>query len=564
MTCMVETIIRQIEEAVGTALDRAIESGELPRFDVPDIIIEKPREEGHGDFSCNIAMISARPARMAPVKIAGIIRDRLNTEDTLIEKMEVAGPGFLNFFINEEWLRKSLEQILEQGDDFGRLDLGKGKKVMVEFVSANPTGPLHMGNARGGALGDLIAEVLEKSGHEVVREYYVNDAGNQIEKFAQSLDLRYLQELKGEDHVEFPEDCYQGRDIIEHVRDYIEDGGEDLTDKDSGYRKDKLVGYALPKNLENIKKGLSRYGIKFDNWFSEQSLYDSGEVDETIEHLKQNGHTVEREGALWLKGGSIGSEKDEVLIKSDGFKTYFAADLAYHRNKFIKRGFDRVINLLGTDHHAHAQRMRDSMPVIGIEKERLDLVLFQLVRLIKGGETVRMSKRTGRAVSLDDLLDEVGVDAARFFFNMKASGSHLDFDLDLAVKQTNENPVFYVQYAHARICSMLRILEEDGVDTGFVKCPKPGVLTQREEKDLMRVLAEYPEEIAASVKTLEPSRLTRYAADLASAFHSFYNACRVKGEEKEIMEGRLALVKATLSVIRNVLGVLRINAPEKM
>lgn len=564
MTYMIQTVIKQIEETVSIALNKTIESGQLPAFDIPKIAIEKPREEGYGDFSCNIAMISAKHAKMAPVKIANIIRSEINTEKTLIDKVEVAGPGFLNFFINEEWLRASLEQILKQGEDFGKLDFGKGKKVMVEFVSANPTGPLHMGNARGGALGDLIAEVFEKSGHEVVREYYVNDAGNQIDKFAQSLELRYLQELKGEDYVEFPEDCYQGQDIIDHVRDYIESGMEELIKKDCEYRKQKLVEYALPKNIENIKAGLSRYGIKFDNWFSERSLYDSGEVDETIEYLKQNGHTKEREGALWLKGESIGAEKDEVLIKSDGFKTYFAADLAYHRNKFKKREFDMVINLLGTDHHAHAQRMRDSMPVLGVKKEKLDLVLFQLVRLIKGGETVRMSKRTGRAISLDDLLDEVGVDAARFFFNMKASGSHLDFDLDLAVKQTNENPVFYVQYAHARICSMLRILEQEGVDIRCVKCPEPGVLTLREEKHLMKILAEYPEEISISVHTLEPSRLTRYAVELASAFHSFYNACRVKGEEKELMEGRLALVKATLYVLKNVLGVLKINAPEKM
>lgn len=564
MTCMVEKVRRQIEEAVTGSLKKAAQEGKLPGTDIPDMIIEKPREAGHGDFSTNIAMIMAKQARMAPVRIAGVIKDGMDTGGTMIKKIEVAGPGFLNFFMDDEWLRLTLEEILEKGEGYGSLDLGKGKKVMVEFVSANPTGPLHMGNARGGALGDLIAEVLEKSGHDVVREYYVNDAGNQMEKFAQSLELRYIQELKGEEAVEFPEDCYQGADIRDHVRAYIAAGEEDLLEKDSSYRREKLVGYALPKNLENIKKGLARYGIEFDNWFSEQSLYDSGEVDETIEYLKENGHTVERDGALWLKGESIGSEKDEVLIKSDGFKTYFAADLAYHRNKFVKRGFDRVINLLGTDHHAHAQRMKDSMPVLGIDREKLDLVLFQLVRLVRNGETVRMSKRTGRAVSLDDLLDEVGVDAARFFFNMKASGSHLDFDLDLAVKQTNENPVFYVQYAHARICSMLRILEEDGVDTEGVACPGPGILEAPEEKALMRVLADYPDEIAASVKTLEPSRLTRYAADVASAFHSFYNACRVKGEEKKLMEARLALVTATLTVLRNVLGILRIKAPEKM
>jgi len=564
MTDIIQKINKHIIETIGFAVKAAIDSGQLPLIKIPTVNVEKPREKNHGDFSSNIAMMLAKPARMSPRAIAEAITENIPTDGGYIEKVDIAGPGFINFFINDHWLYDTVEMILELGDDYGKLDYGKSGKVMVEYVSANPTGPLHMGNARGGALGDLIANVLNKAGYDVTKEFYVNDAGNQIEKMALSLELRYLQQLNGEDSVEFPEDCYQGADIIEHAKKYIESDMEDLSDKPSEYRKKKLVEYALPINIENIRKGLKRYGIEFDNWFSELSLHESGEVDETIQLIKDNGFALEKDGALWLKGEAMESEKDEVLVKSNGFKTYFAADLAYHRNKFITRGFDRVINLLGTDHHAHAVRMKNAMPAMGIDKEKLDLVLFQLVRLMRGGETVRMSKRTGQAVSLDDLLDETGVDAARFFFNMKASGSHLDFDLDLAVKQSNDNPVFYVQYAHARICSMLRILKQENVNVDFITCPRLDVLVKEEEKELMRKLAAYPQEILISARTLEPGRLTRYVMDVAGAFHSFYNACRVKGEEETIMKARIALVKATVTVIRNVLEVLSINAPEKM
>lgn len=564
MTDIVHKINEEIITAVQNAVESAISAKQLPKTEIPAINVEKPREQNHGDFSCNIAMMMSKSMHMSPRAIAAIIIEKIPTDGRYISKVEIAGPGFINFFINDRWLYDTVEMILKLGDEYGTLDYGKGQKVMIEYVSANPTGPLHMGNARGGALGDLIASVFIKAGYEVTKEFYVNDAGNQIEKLGLSLELRYLQQLNGEDSVEFPEDCYQGVDIIDHVKNYIESGLEDLADKDSEYRKNKLVEYALPINIENIKVGLKRYGIEFDNWFSEKSLHESGEIDETIELIKTNGFTIEEDGALWLKGEVMESDKNEVLIKSNGFKTYFAADLAYHRNKFIKRGFDRVINLLGTDHHAHAIRMKNAMPAIGIDRDKLDLVLFQLVRLLRGGETVRMSKRTGRAVSLDDLLDEIGVDAARFFFNMKSSGSHLDFDLELAVKQSNENPVFYVQYAHARICSMLKILKEEGVDVDSDICPPLEVLVMEEEKELMRKLAAYPQEILASVRTLEPGRLTRYVMDVAGAFHSFYNACRVKGEEEALMNARIALVKATVSVIRNVLKVISISAPEKM
>jgi len=564
MKDIIDVIKGQIREVLTKAVMEAIAEGLLQDVEVPEISIEKPRERTHGDFSTNIAMTGARIFKKSPREIASVLLDKVKVEGTYIESFEIAGPGFINIKLNEQWLFDALKFIFESGESFGSLDYGKGTKVMVEYVSANPTGPLHMGNARGGALGDCIASVLEKAGYDVTREYYVNDAGNQIEKFALSLELRYLQAVNGEGSVEFPEDCYQGEDIKEHVNDYIREGLEDLTGKDSEYRQKVLRDYALPKNIERIREGLERYGIEFDVWFSEQSLYDSGELRETIEKLKVNGSTVEYDGALWLKGELMDSEKDEVLVKSDESTTYFASDLAYHVNKFNRRGFDRVINLLGTDHHAHALRMKNAMPALGIDKDKLELVLFQLVRLMRGGETVRMSKRTGRAVSLDDLLDETGKDAARFFFNMKTAGSHLDFDLDLAVSKSNENPVFYVQYAHARICSMLRILEADGVDVSFDDCPDLSVLTTPEEKELIRKLAEYPGEVLLAAESLEPARLTRYVIDTASAFHSFYNACRVKGEEEDLMKARIVAVRSTVSVIRNVLGLLKIDAPEKM
>lgn len=564
MKDIISVIKNQAEVVIRKAVEKAVEQGLLPNVDIPEIGMEKPRESNHGDLSTNIAMTAARVFRKSPREIASIILNNADCTDTYIERFEIAGPGFINIFLKEAWLYDALSIVNEEGDDYGSLDYGKGEKVMVEYVSANPTGPLHMGNARGGALGDCISSVLQKAGYDVTREYYVNDAGNQILKFALSLELRYLQELNGEGSVEFPEDCYQGDDIREHVRNYIAEGREDLREKDSEYRKAVLKDYALPRNIQRIRAGLERYGIKYDVWFSEQSLYDSGELDSTIEMLIQNGSTLEYDGAVWLKGSIMDSDKDEVLVKSDGSRTYFASDLAYHLDKFKKRKFERVINLLGTDHHAHANRMKNAMTALGIDKDKLELVLFQLVRLMRGGETVRMSKRTGKAVSLDDLLDEVGKDAARFFFNMKTAGSHLDFDLDLAVSQSNENPVFYVQYAHARICSMLRILEGEGIRTEFGECPDLTYLKKDEEKALIGILAEYPGEILLAARTLEPARLTRYVIDVASAFHSFYNACRVKGEEENLMNARIVLVRATVTVIRNVLGLIKINAPEKM
>jgi len=563
MNSIYEKITEQIETAVKNAVNQAVAAGELTDIEIPKITLEKPREESFGDLSTNLAMQMAKLAKMAPRNLAQIIAKNINKEGTFISKVDVAGPGFINFYLNNDWLYQTLRLIDERQEHYGEVSIGNGEKVMVEFVSANPTGPLHMGNARGGALGDCIASVLEKAGYNVTREYYVNDAGNQIEKFGISLEARYLQQLQGEDSVPFPEDGYHGEDIIDHARDYIREYGANLLDKSPEERRRALVDFALPRNLKRIHDGLTRYRINYDVWFRESSLYES-EIEETMNILKERGYIIEKDGALWLSGEKTGLEKDEVLIRQNGFPTYMTADIAYHRNKFIKRGFDRVINLWGADHHGHVARMKAAMEAIGVSKDKLQIVLFQLVNLYKDGQVVRMSKRTGRSITLDDLLDEVGVDAARFFFNMKTSGSHLDFDMNLAVEQSNNNPVYYVQYAHARICSILRKLEEENIQRLPSEKVNLSLLTKPEELALIKKLAEYPEEIKLAAQTLEPSRLTHYVMDVASGFHSFYNACRVKGEQEDILQARLFLIHCTKIVIKNVLDLIRIDAPEKM
>lgn len=563
MYSVYEKIREQIETVIKKAMSKAISGGDLPDIEIPPIILEKPREESFGDFSTNIAMQMARTAKKAPRQIAQIITENMDHSDTYVEKVDVAGPGFINFYLDNDWLYQTLLLINEKKEHYGYVNIGQGKKVMVEFVSANPTGPLHMGNARGGALGDCIASVLEKSGYNVTREFYVNDAGNQMEKFGISLEARYLQQLNGEENVPFPDDGYHGEDIIDHAKDYIKEYGSALLQKSQEERRKALIDYALPKNLGRIQEGLARYGIHYDVWFKESSLY-NGEIDQTIEILKERGYVIEKDGALWLNGEKCGLDKDEVLVRQNGYPTYMAADIAYHRNKFVKRGFDKVINLWGADHHGHVARMKAAMEAVGVSKDRLQIVLFQLVNLYKNGEITKMSKRTGRAISLDDLLDEVGVDAARFFFNMKTSGSHLDFDMDLAVEQSNNNPVFYVQYAHARICNIIKKLAEENIERIPYEEVNLALLQQPEELTLVKKLADYPEEIVLSAQTLEPSRLTRYVMEVASSFHSFYNACRVKGEEENLLQARLILVHSTKIVLKNVLDLIHIDAPEKM
>jgi len=565
----VENIIDSIKEEIREILKRAVKTafakGLLDKADIEDISIEIPKDKEHGDFSTNIAMRFSGKLKKPPHDIAGILIDSMVLKNTGIEKVECAGPGFINFYIGKNWLYEALGLIQKKGDAYGNLDIGRGKKAMVEYVSANPTGPLHMGNARGGALGDCLASIFEAAGYNVTREYYINDAGNQMEKFAQSLEIRYIQLLKGENIIEIPQDGYHGEDIIEYMKSYIEENGDRLLKSSSEERRKELVEYTLPKNLGRIRQSLKNYGIEFDVWFSEQSLYDSGEIDETLNYLKSQGYTYVSEGALWFKASKFGCKKDEVLVRSNGLPTYFTSDMAYHRNKYVKRGFDRVINLLGADHLGHAERMTAGLKALGIEPERLDIVIYQLVHLYRHGEIARMSKRTGRSISLDDLIDEVGKDAARFFFNTRASGSHLDFDLDLAVQKSDDNPVYYVQYAYARICSMLRLLEAEGVKIPNIEDNvKLDLLVKEEEIALMRKLAEYPAEIKLSFETLEPARITRYVTDTASLFHGFYNSCRVKGEEENLMKARLVLVGCTRTVIRNALKILSISAPERM
>ncbi len=557
-------IRQQIKDAVINSINKSVETGELPSLEITDITIEIPREKGHGDFSTNVAMQITKTAKKAPRQIADTIIKNISTDGTYINKVECAGPGFINFTLDNRYLYETINIIEQEKENYGRINIGNGKKVMVEFVSANPTGPLHMGNARGGALGDCIASVLDAAGYNVTREFLINDAGNQIGKFGTSLEARYIQLIEGEDAIEFPEDGYHGEDITEHMKDFIAIHGDKYINTDSEERKKVFVDFALPRNISKIKEGLESYGIHFDVWFSEQTLHKSGEVAETIQLLKDRDCTVEKEGALWLKGSVIGSEKDEVLVRNNGIPTYFAADIAYHRNKFEKRGFEWVINLWGADHHGHVARMKAAMAALGIDPDRLDVVLFQLVRLYRNGEIARMSKRTGKSISLMDLVEEVGRDGVRFFFNTKASGSHLDFDLDLAVKESNENPVFYVQYAHARICSMFKLLESEGIKIPSASEIKAELLDKPEELELIRKLSEYPDEVRISAETLEPSRLTRYVHEVASTFHSFYNACRVRGEEEELMKARLVLVNCTRTVIKNVLDLLSINAPERM
>ncbi len=564
MNNIFDKIREQVYSVIKKAFEACEQKGSLPNVQIGEMTVEVPRERGFGDFSTNVAMQVSKQTKLPPRKTAELLLGEFDFTGTYIDRTEIAGPGFINFYLKKDWLYDCLKIIQEKKENYGEVDLGKGIKVNVEFVSANPTGPLHMGNARGGALGDCLASVLKKAGYDVTREFYINDAGNQIEKFGLSLEARYLQLVLGEDKVSFPEDGYHGEDIMDHAKAYFSQNGASLADKPAEERRRALVDYALPINIQKIQDILSAYGIHYDVWFSEKSLHESGAVKKTIDFLVENGYTVTRDDAIWLNGEKLGLEKDEVLIRNNGIPTYMAADIAYHYNKLITRGFDWAIDLWGADHHGHVARMKAAITPFGLKKEQLEVVLFQLVRLFRNGELARMSKRTGKAIALGDLLEEVGKDAARFFFNLKSSGSHLDFDLDLAVKQSNENPVFYVQYAHARICSLIRKLGEEGIVGRPISEVDLTLLKEKEEEELMRKLSEYPEEVALSAKTLEPSRLTRYVMEVAASFHSFYNACRVKGEEKELMMARILLVDCTRIVIRNILELIRIDAPEKM
>lgn len=564
MADFIQTAEEQLRELVLSAMGNAIAAGELSNEPISPFTVQIPADKSHGDFATNVAMVSARAFRMAPRKIAEILCSHLILDGTYFDRFEIAGAGFINFFLSRNWFADVVANVNQEKEEYGRSNYGKGQKVMVEFVSANPTGPMHIGNARGGVIGDSLASVLDRAGYHVTREFYVNDAGNQIEKFAISLEARYLQIFKGEDAIPFPEDAYHGEDIKVHAKNFAAIHGDSYVDKPSEERKKALVDYALPLNIEGLQRDLARYGIHYDVWFRESTLHESGAVQQAIDLLKKNGYTYEKEGALWYKATAFGAEKDDVLVRANGTPTYFAADIAYHYNKFAVRGFDKVINIWGADHHGHVARLKNAMDAIGLNGNKLEIVLMQLVRLMRDGEIVRVSKRTGKSLTLTDLLDEVPVDAARFFFNLREANSHFDFDLNLAVEQSSQNPVYYVQYAHARICSILSNLEKEQITPRSVSQEELLLLTASEETELIRHIACFTNEIVESAKNNDPSRMTRYAMELASLFHKFYNACRVKCDDEPLMQARLALCLATKNVLCNLLTMLNIQAPVSM
>ncbi|MGI6031773.1 MAG: arginine--tRNA ligase [Eubacteriales bacterium] len=574
MNNLIQSAKDQIRAKLRDAFNQAVAAGDLSGQLPEEIQVEIPKDRSHGDFASNLCMQCAKPLRMAPRKIADTLLQHMKSEGAdFIEECSVAGPGFLNFKLGHTYYEQALREVMAAGEQYGRTDYGQGKKVMVEFVSANPTGPMHIGNARGGALGDTLAAVLDWAGYDVTREFYVNDAGNQVEKFYKSLSIRYKQLISGEDSIQLPEDCYQGADIVERAQEFRELEGDKylsvadpFAENDPQLRaefKDKLVTYALEKNIAGLQRDLAHYRVFYDVWFRESSLYAKGEVEETIQMLKDRGYTYEQEGALWLAATRFGCEKDEVLVRANGLCTYFAADIAYHRNKFA-RGFDTCINVWGADHHGHVARMQGAMNALGLDGSKLEVVLMQLVRLVRGGEAVRMSKRSGKAMSLSDLLEETGVDAARFIFNLQRPDSHLEFDLDLAIQQSSQNPVYYVQYAHARICSILRKLEEEGIPLPQWQQADLSLLTEKEEIDLIDHIASLPEVIRQAAVEREPSKMTRFVIDLAGLFHKFYNACRVNTDDATLREARIVLVQSARTAIANCLRILQVEAPEKM
>lgn len=581
MSKIVKETENSIKTAVVEAIKAAIAKGQLPEGEVPEVNVEIPADRANGDFSTNAAMISARAFRCAPKKIADAIKENISLEGTYLEKCETAGPGFINFYLKDSYYGAILRDVKECGSDYGRSDYGKGEKVMLEFVSANPTGPMHMGNARGGALGDCLAAVMERAGYNVSREFYINDAGNQIEKFASSLDVRYRQLFVGEENAPLPEDCYQGLDIKELAEKFKEINGDKYMNTSEEERKKALVDFALPKNIAAMKATMAKYRIEYDKWFHESTLHESGEVMKTVELLKEKGLTYEKDGAVWYKNKEVSEKrllaegktqeeidrlelKDDVLIRANGNPTYFAADIAYHRNKLVTRGFDKAIDIWGADHHGHVARMKGALESIGIDSSRLDIILMQLVRLMKDGQVVRMSKRTGKSITLTDLLEEIPVDAVRFLFNMREAGSQMDFDLDLAVETSSQNPVYYCQYAHARICSILKKSAAQGTALRDVTDEELLLLSAPEERELIRHLAALTDEIVLSAKNYDPARITRYVIELATLFHKFYNSCRVTCEDESLMQARLFLCVCVRDTIRNILEMFRITVPESM
>lgn len=551
-----------LRNAIIDAMGRAMSAGELPLAPTPNFAIETPADRTNGDLASNVAMVSARAFKKAPRAIAEAITKYIELEGTNLDRFEIAGPGFINFFYGKQFYTSVIREIEEKGADYGKSDFGQGKRILVEFVSANPTGPMHIGNARGGALGDSLASVLSAAGYDVSREFYVNDAGNQIEKFATSLEIRYLQIYK--DGIELPEDAYHGQDIIDHAKNFAEINGDKYVNAESSERRKALVDFALPKNIQGLENDLLKYRIKYDRWFRESTLHQSGAVKNIVELLKEKGHTYEQDGAIWFKATEFGADKDFVLVRSNGIPTYVVPDIAYHYDKLVTRGFDKAIDVLGADHHGYVPRLKAALTALGVDASRLDAVLMQMVRLVRNGEIVKASKRSGKAITLVTLLEEVPIDAARFFFNLREPNSHFDFDLDLAIEQSSQNPVYYVQYAHARICNIIKGLAESGITQRACTDEELALLTAPEEIELINKLASLTGEIITSAKTYDPARVTHYVYETATLFHKFYNACRVKGEDESLMQARLALCVATKTVIENVLTMFKITAPESM
>lgn len=551
-----------LRNAIIDAMGRAMSAGELPLAPTPNFTIETPADRTNGDLASNVAMVSARAFKKAPRAIAEAITKYIELEGTNLDRFEIAGPGFINFFYGKQFYTSVIREIEEKGADYGKSDFGQGKRILVEFVSANPTGPMHIGNARGGALGDSLASVLSAAGYDVSREFYVNDAGNQIEKFATSLEIRYLQIYK--DGIELPEDAYHGQDIIDHAKNFAEINGDKYVNAESSERRKALVDFALPKNIQGLENDLLKYRIKYDRWFRESTLHQSGAVKNIVELLKEKGHTYEQDGAIWFKATEFGADKDFVLVRSNGIPTYVVPDIAYHYDKLVTRGFDKAIDVLGADHHGYVPRLKAALTALGVDASRLDAVLMQMVRLVRNGEIVKASKRSGKAITLVTLLEEVPIDAARFYFNLREPNSHFDFDLDLAIEQSSQNPVYYVQYAHARICNIIKGLAESGITQRACTDEELALLTAPEEIELINKLASLTGEIITSAKTYDPARVTHYVYETATLFHKFYNACRVKGEDESLMQARLALCVATKTVIENVLTMFKITAPESM
>lgn len=562
MSKLVKETEENLKSKIIEAVQKAIDCGDLTQAEIPDFIVEIPSNKANGDYSSNIAMAGARVFRKSPRDIANIIVKYLDLSDTLFDRTEIAGAGFLNFFLSQKFYGEVLKDIFACGDDYGKSDYGKGKKVLVEFVSANPTGPMHIGNARGGAIGDCLASVLDRAGYDVSREFYVNDAGNQIEKFAVSLEARYLQHFS--DGIEMPEDAYHGADITKHAEDFIEQYGDKFVEASSQERKKALVDFALPKNIAGLESDLKRYRITYDKWFRESTLHNEGLVDEVIKTLKDKGVTYEKDGALWFKASEFGNDKDIVLVRANSIPTYIVPDIAYHYNKLVTRGYDKAIDVLGADHHGYVPRMKAALTALGIDASRLDAVIMQMVRLVRSGETIKLSKRSGKAITLNTLIDEIPLDAARFFFNLREPNSHFDFDLELAAKKSSENPVYYVQYAHARICSILKKAEQEGVEIRTPSDDELLCLNSKEEKDLIRHLSSLTGEIIVAAKTYDPAKITHYVIELATLFHKFYNAHRVVTDDEGLMQARLYLCTAVKNTIKNILTMLKITAPEAM